>query len=81
MKTLVLTRSTSRVFPDDVRVGWRITCRNGELYDWFWGSAKPSAIDSLIADVRQKYREVVVLDLRQQQPIAGERLELSTSPL
>ena len=63
-KTLVLKRSDSRFFPDDVKVGWRITCQNGDPYDMFWGACKPAALDSLIADVKLKRGDVDVLDLR-----------------
>jgi hypothetical protein len=61
---VVLARSASRFLPDDVRIGWRITCQNGDLYDRMWGSTRPEHLDRLLENVRKEYGEFELVDVR-----------------
>lgn len=66
-RTLVLASQDERrrhVAPEDVRVGWRITCQNGDLCDVMWGSVRREQVAALLLDLDAKHGPLKVVDLR-----------------
>jgi hypothetical protein len=62
-KTLVIAPSRWRHAPDDLQVGWRLICGNGEPYDVMWGATKRDKLDILVDELRAKHGAVDILDL------------------
>lgn len=73
MKTLVIAPSRWKSLPDDLQVGWRITCENGEPYDLIWGATKRDCLPTLVEELRVKYGTVEVLDLKSPDDLRDRR--------
>jgi hypothetical protein len=72
-KTLVIAPSRWKCAPDDLQVGWRITCVNGEPYDVMWGATKREKLNILVDELRAKHGDVNVLDLLSRDELRDRR--------